>query len=126
MRVFCRFIIPIIVISLMISFGCTKKANVEREGSKQITVTLVNNGPVAVHLYLEGEGSNQNNLVQPGDTRTSTFLATQVGHNVSIYAKDPAVATQPKLSICRVTQVSWDSQNAVVTWDGQNLTCTTW
>lgn len=123
MRAVWTCVIPVILIALVLNVGCSKK-NVEREGSKQITVTLNNNGPAAINLYLEGETVSANTLVQPGASRTSVFLATQVGHNVSVYAK--LGIQQPALAICRVSQVSWDSQQAVVDWDGQNLACTTW
>ncbi len=117
-------IIATLTVALLFNLSCKTKKNVEDTDSKTITVTMMNTGNVAVHIYLEGQTPNDNNLVQPGGTQTTQFLAQRVGHNVSFYVQQGGNVVGT--AVCSVGQTAWDSQQSVVEWNGRAILCVTW
>jgi cytochrome c-type biogenesis protein CcmH/NrfG len=110
--------------TLLFNPACKTKKNVEDSDSRTVTVTMLNTGAVEVHIYVEGQTPNDNNLVQPGGTQTTQFIAKKVGHNITFYVQQ--AGTVLATIICTVGQTAWDSQQSVVEWNGQALLCVTW
>jgi len=114
------FILLHLILFLIICIACPKK----EEESRTITVILKNSGTEAVHIFLEGQTINENNLVPPGKTKTTSFLAKSIGHKVSFYvSKDDVVIFTTN---CAVSQSSWESRQAEVEWTGEALLCASW
>jgi len=105
---------------LIICIACPKK----EEESRTITVVMKNLGIEAVHIFLEGQTINDSNLIPPGKTKTTSFLAKSVGQKVSFYvARDDVVIYTTN---CAVSQSSWENRQAEVDWTGEALLCASW
>lgn len=109
-----------IILLLILSLACPKN----KEESRTITVIMKNLGTEAVHIFLEGQMINENNLIPAGESGTTSFLAKSLGHKVSFYvARDEVVIYTTN---CAVSQSSWDSRQAEVDWTGKALLCASW
>lgn len=117
-------IMAALAVALLLDISCKSQKNVEDTDSRSITVTMMNTSANAVNIYVEGQTPGDNNLVQPGGTQTTQFIAKKVGHNVSFYVKQGA--TVLATAVCTVRQTAWDTQQSVVEWNGQAILCVTW
>ena len=117
-------IMAVLTATLLFTPACKTQTNVSDTDSKTITVTMMNTSAAAVHIYVEGQTPNDNNLVQPGGNQTTQFVSKKVVHNVTFYVQQGG--TVLATIICTVGQTAWDSGQSVVEWDGQTLICVTW
>jgi hypothetical protein len=120
-----RFIFPLCVLLLIISFSaCSSENTSATPDSRNITVTLRNlEDTRAVHIYFETEQPSSSNLVNPQSSITSTILAHRIGHKFSVYVDDAADpgGTALMTTNVEVTEQSWNSRTAELHWTGTEL-----
>jgi len=120
-----RFIFPLCVLLLIISFSCCSSENTSANSeSRNITVTLRNLEEVrAVYIYFETEQPSSSNLVNPQSSITATILAHRIGHKFSVYVDDAANPGETALltTNVEVTEQSWNSRTAELQWTGTEL-----